>query len=217
MVENFKFDKESHDSVAESTLSKLQREGELIRDGMASGIMQRLSHPQELIPAAVTAFVGSGVINLAMRAGGPWASGAKLAAGGCTVLMGYDLAITRGVPTMSAALDTWKSADHLRVNETIVANYAGTALVDYTTMAASGFAGVKASNALVTRFLPASAHPAYLTPSSELLEKLNKASAEAKRAMSISNTNEANTSESAWNRTPGPWLPGTGNRSDRIR
>ena len=134
----------ANDSVG----SKLQRETELLRDGLSLGVVNRLSHMYENpVETAATvagcATVGA-ALNIANRAGGRWATAAKVATYGFTAALACDV-VRRGVPTIGAMADTWSSANNLATNKETVAQHAGSALVDYPLMMAAGYGGFKAA------------------------------------------------------------------------
>lgn len=131
---------------SESVGTKLQREAELLRDGLSTGVVDRLvqmyENPGETaLTVGACATIGAG-LNIASRMGGRWSTAAKLAGGTFAVMTGVDV-IRRGAPTIGAMADTWSSGANLQENKDTVAHYAGSALVDYPVMLASGYAGFK--------------------------------------------------------------------------
>ncbi|MBY0547721.1 MAG: hypothetical protein K2W95_10530 [Candidatus Obscuribacterales bacterium] len=136
----------SNDS--DSVGAKFQREAELLRDGLSTGAVNRLvqmyENPGETALAVGTcAALGAG-LNIASRMGGRWSAAAKLAGGTFAVCTGVDL-IRRGAPTIGAMADTWSNPANLQANKDTVAHYAGSALVDYPVMLASGYGGFRAA------------------------------------------------------------------------
>lgn len=127
--------------------AKLQREAELLRDGLSGGVVNRLQHLYEN-PGETAAIVGGCValgagLQIAARIGGKVGTAARVAGYGFTALAGVDVA-RRAVPTFGAMADTWSSADNLDANKSTVAHYAGSALVDYPLMLAAGYGGFQA-------------------------------------------------------------------------
>lgn len=97
--------------------SKLQREADLLRDGLGSGIVNRAQemwdNPGDTA-LNLGACAGAGLaLNLASRAGGRWAAGARIATGALTLSLGVDV-VRRGVPTLGAMADTWSNPGNLR-------------------------------------------------------------------------------------------------------
>ncbi|MBY0547684.1 MAG: hypothetical protein K2W95_10345 [Candidatus Obscuribacterales bacterium] len=130
----------------ESLGDKLQRESELLRDGLSAGALHRLNEMYEnpgstALTVGGCALLGAG-LNLARRAGGRWGTVAKVATYGFGAALGVDV-IRRGIPSIGAMADTWNSPTNLEVNKGTIAGMAGTALVDYPVMFASGYAGYK--------------------------------------------------------------------------
>lgn len=131
-----------NNNVQEGTLTKLQREADLLRGGIADGVKHRLSEPGELLRDSGIAFAGAYALKAALNAGGRWGTAAKIVGGICGVGAAADV-VRRTVPTVGAMADTWKSGNNFEQNKVIVANNLGTALVDYPTMALAGYAGLK--------------------------------------------------------------------------
>ncbi len=129
-------------NVQEGTLTKLQREADLLRGGIADGVRHRLSDPGEILRDSGIAFAGAYALKTALNAGGRWGAAAKVVGGVCGLAAAADVG-RRAVPTLGAMADTWKSGNNFDQNKMIVANNLGTALVDYPTMALAGYAGFK--------------------------------------------------------------------------
>ncbi|MBY0545655.1 MAG: hypothetical protein K2W95_00035 [Candidatus Obscuribacterales bacterium] len=131
--------------------SKLQREAELLRDGLGSGIVNRAQemwdNPGDTA-LNLGACAGAGLaLNLASRAGGRWAAGARLATGAFTLSLGVDV-VRRGVPTLGAMADNWSNPGNFESNKDTVAKYAGSALVDYPAMMLAGYGGYRVGGAI---------------------------------------------------------------------
>lgn len=132
----------------DSVGAKFQREAELLRDGLSTGVVNRLvqmyeSPGETALTVGACAAVGAG-LNIASRMGGRWSAAAKLAGGTFAVATGVDI-IRRGAPTLGAIADTWSTPANLQANKDTVAHYAGSALVDYPVMLASGYGGFRAA------------------------------------------------------------------------
>ncbi len=130
----------------DTAYSKLQRESELLRDGLVSGVVDRLSYmtdhvKETVVDLSICGALGAG-LNLAGRAGGKWATGARVATWGFGLMMTGDV-IRRGIPTLNAMADTWSSAERLESNKETVGKYAGSALVDYPLMCLAGYGGLR--------------------------------------------------------------------------
>lgn len=143
-VENL-LDSRLHDG-RESIGDKLQRESELLRDGLSAGALHRLNEMYEnpgntALTVGGCAILGVG-LNLASRAGGRWGTVAKVATYGFGAALGVDV-LRRGIPTIGALADTWNSPTNLDINKGTIAGMAGTALIDYSVMFASGYTGYK--------------------------------------------------------------------------
>lgn len=134
--------------------SKLQREANLLRDGLGSGIVNRAQEMWENpgdTALNLGACAGAGLaLNLASRAGGRWAAGARIATGALTLSLGVDV-VRRGVPTLGAMADTWSNPGNFEANKDTVAKYAGSALVDYPAMMLAGYGGYKVGGAIPMR------------------------------------------------------------------
>lgn len=127
---------------------KLQREAELLRDGLGTGILKRADEMWDnpgdtALNLGACAVLGAG-LNLASRAGGRWAAAARITGYGLTASLGIDV-MRRGVPTLGAMADTWSNPGNLDANKDTVAKYAGSALVDYPLMMAAGYGGFRAA------------------------------------------------------------------------
>lgn len=138
----------------DSVSAKFQREAELLRDGLGTGIVNRAvemwENPSDTA-VNLGACAGAGLaLNLASRAGGRWAAGARIATGVMTLGLGVDV-VRRGVPTVGAMADTWSSASHLDASKETVAKFAGSALVDYPVMMLAGYGGYRAGGAIPMR------------------------------------------------------------------
>lgn len=123
-----------------------QREYELLRDGLSTGMSDRLHHMVEnlgetAVNLGICATAGA-ALNLASRAGGRWGTAAKIAGGVMGVVAISDVA-RRAVPTIGAMADTWSSPLNLEANKDTVAKYAGSALIDYPVMLAAGYGGYR--------------------------------------------------------------------------
>lgn len=127
---------------ADGLEDKLQREYELLRDGLGSGITQRMKNPKDLLLGSAVACAGGSTLRLMLDAGGRWGKSAKLLGSGLVLLSAADIT-RRAVPSGAAILDTWNSKDRMLENKNTVAANLGTALVDYPLMSAAGFAGFK--------------------------------------------------------------------------
>lgn len=147
----------------ESIGDKLQRESELLRDGLSTGALHRLNEMYEnpgstALTVGGCALLGAG-LNFASRAGGRWGTVAKVATYGFGAALGVDV-LRRGIPTIGAIADTWNSPTNLDASKGTIAGMAGTALIDYPVMFASGYAGYK----IAGRFPPGSlSAPAAIT------------------------------------------------------
>ena len=131
----------------DSVGTKLQRESELLRDGLSNGVVNRITEMAQnpgdtAVNVAICAGLGAG-LNVASRAGGRWATGAKVATYGFGALMGVDI-VRRAVPTIGAMGDAWSSNANMQANKDTVAKFAGSALVDYPVMMAAGYGGFRA-------------------------------------------------------------------------
>lgn len=134
--------------------SALQREAELLRDGLGTGIVNRANEmwnsPGETLLSLSACAVAGGALNLASRAGGRWASASRVAGVVLTTSFGVDLA-RRAVPTLGAMSDTWSNPDMLKASKETVAKYAGSALADYPLMMAIGYGGFRAAGQIPVR------------------------------------------------------------------
>lgn len=138
----------------DSVGSALQREAELLRDGLGGGIVNRAkemwNNPGETLLSLSACAVAGGALNLASRAGGRWATASRVAGVILTTSFGFDVA-RRAVPTLGAMSDTWSNPDLLKSSKETVAKYAGSALVDYPLMMATGYGGFKAAGQIQIR------------------------------------------------------------------
>ena len=134
--------------------SALQREAELLRDGLGTGIVNRAkemwNNPGETLLSLSACAVAGGALNLASRAGGRWASASRVAGAIMTTSFELDLA-RRAVPTLGAMSDTWSNPDMLKSSKDTVAKYAGSALADYPLMMAIGYGGFRAAGQIPMR------------------------------------------------------------------
>lgn len=128
----------------DSITAKLQREADLLRDGLSSGLVERAEEAKENLGATTLEVAGSFAIGGGLawmaKAGGRWGTTAKAAGGLFTILMASDVT-RRAIPTWGAMADTWNSEVNLSQNKQIVGHYAGSALFDYPVMLGSGLAG----------------------------------------------------------------------------
>ncbi|MBX9688334.1 MAG: hypothetical protein K2X27_16615, partial [Candidatus Obscuribacterales bacterium] len=134
----------AQNDAQEGTLTKLQREADLLRGGISAGVAHRLSEPTELLRDSAIAFAGGYALKTALNAGGPWGTAAKVVGGVFGLGAAADVA-RRTAPTVAAMADTWKSGKNMEFNKVVVANNLGTALVDYSTMGLAGYAGFKSA------------------------------------------------------------------------
>lgn len=134
--------------------SALQREAELLRDGLGTGIVNRAkemwNNPGETLLCLSACAVAGGALNLASRAGGRWASASRVAGAIMKTSFELDLA-RRAVPTLGAMSDTWSNPDMLKSSKETVAKYAGSALADYPLMMAIGYGGFRAAGQIPMR------------------------------------------------------------------
>lgn len=146
-VKDGSLDAQVSQSFLDDLTTRMGRQAELLKDGLSSGFSARLTHAQEHLgetaaELGIAAGLG-GAMTLAMKAGGKWSAGAKVA--GSFMLLGMGADITRrAVPTFGAMADTWRSGANLEQNKQIVGHYAGSALFDYPLMFAGGAAGAGA-------------------------------------------------------------------------
>ncbi len=141
-----RFDNLLDNKVNNNNSTPFQREVELLRDGLSTGVTDRLEHMASNLGETATnlgicAGIGAG-LNIASRAGGRWGTAAKFGTGILLVAGVGDVA-RRAVPTLAAMGDTWSSGANLEANKETVAKYAGSALVDYPVMMAAGYGGFK--------------------------------------------------------------------------
>lgn len=134
-------------SSGESVTAKLQREAELLRDGLSTGFQARVEHAKEHAVATTLEVAGSFGLGAGLaamsKAGGRWGTAAKVVGGAFTVMLAGDVS-RRAIPTFGAMSDTWDSDLNMTQNKQIVGHYAGGALFDYPVMLASGMAGAGA-------------------------------------------------------------------------
>lgn len=132
-------------SADDSLGSKLQREAELLRDGLSSGVVNRVTEMwehkgQTALTLGGCAGLGA-ALSVANRLGGRWAVPGKILSGALLIGAGYDV-VNRGAHTLGAVADTWNSPNaNMHFNKELVAKYAGSALVDYPLMIAAGYGG----------------------------------------------------------------------------
>ncbi len=129
---------------ANTGASALQREAELLRGGLSSGLQDRWQEATKNAGATLTEIglsAGLGAaLTYGLKAGGRYGQVAKVA-GGLFLIGMVDDVSRRVIPTVGAIVDTWRSGENLEENRRIVAKNAGSALVDYPLMLASGLAG----------------------------------------------------------------------------
>jgi hypothetical protein len=127
--------------------SKLQREADLLRDGLSTGFKERVEEAKEHPVVTSLEVAGSFAIGSSLawmtKAGGKWGAAAKLAGGAFGVMMASDV-LKRGTHTVNAMTETWNSELNMVHNKQVVAHYAGSALFDYPVMLGSGLAGAGA-------------------------------------------------------------------------
>jgi hypothetical protein len=131
-------------SADDSFGSQLQREAELLRDGLSSGVNNRVAEMwenkgQTALTLGGCAALGA-ALSVANRLGGRWATAGRVLGGALLIGAGYDVA-NRGAHTLGAMADTWNSNANMDFNKELVGKYAGSALVDYPLMIAAGYGG----------------------------------------------------------------------------
>lgn len=123
----------------------LQSQWHLICDGLAQGADQRAQQAKNdslLTGVEIAGSFGLGAgMTWAMKAGGRWGAAAELGAAAFTGLMGYDL-FRRGSAIQEAyANSSGDTAQGQLMRKDAIARYAGSGLVDYSLMIASGGLG----------------------------------------------------------------------------
>lgn len=156
----------------------LQREVELLRDGISRGVVQRVDEMCNDVVGTIgtiglSTCMGAG-LSLASRAGGRWGTAARFAGYGLTAALGVDL-VCRAVPTFVAMGEAWRSPDNMEAGKQVVGAMLGTALVDYPIMMAAGYGGLKLAGR--TPFVPQALGTSDVSATSSRLSTLLKSTA----------------------------------------